>query len=89
MSDPAAPAQGQPAEQPVLHNYRILTLNGLIIDISSPNDLVTMWTLIVRDGWVVTPNDFIPYHALAHIQLLPPTEAGARPKIVPFLNRQP
>jgi hypothetical protein len=83
----AAPAPEQPPQaEPKLYAYRITTLNGIIIDITSPNEMVTLWSIIVRDGWVVTPEDFIPYHALASIKALPPPKAEG-PKVVPFLNR--
>ena len=70
-----------------MHNYQMITLNGIIISFASPNDLVTLWSIIVRDGWVVTPEDFVPYHAIAHIKLMPPPKPENGPKIVPFLNR--
>lgn len=75
------------ASAPQLHSYRITTLNGLIVDIGTPHDLITLWSIIVRDGWLVTPEDFIPYHALAHIKALPPEKPDNGPKVVPFLNR--
>lgn len=67
MTDQPVPA---PAEAPPLYNYRIITLAGRIFDVGSANDWVAFWSVIKRDGYMVAPKGFVPYHAINSIEPL-------------------
>lgn len=60
----------QMADQPQ-HLIRISCLNGVVWDISTPNDLLSCVKVIKADGFLLIPNpeggvaQVIPYHAIA------------------------
>lgn len=54
----------QPAG-PKLYSYRVTALNGQWFDIASPYEWTLLWSMIVRDGYVLSAEVFVPYHAIA------------------------
>lgn len=54
----------QPAA-PQMHKYRVRALNGECWDFMSPWEWTVFWSLVKRDGYLVTSKGFMPYHAIA------------------------
>lgn len=56
--------------------FRLITVNGIVVDFQSPNSLEAMWTLIRGDGCFQTvsndgkPSRYIPFHAVASVEYL-------------------
>lgn len=56
----------QPAA-PRMYKYRVRSLNGEVWDFGSPWEWTVFWSLVKRDGYLVTTKGFMPYHSIATI----------------------
>lgn len=58
-------------------SFRLITINGIVIDFQSPNSLEAMWILIKGDGYFQAlmadnPVKRIPFHAIASLEYITP-----------------
>lgn len=62
--------------QPAITTIRVVLLNGLAYEINTPNVLGILHKLIKADGYLdlISSGKIVPYHAIAVIELIPPTE---------------
>ena len=80
MSDPNAPA---PAEQPkLLHNYRIICLNGWSVNVASPADFQAFCKVAKADGYIASDVMFIVYDNIVSIESIGPFDQ--RQNVLPF-----
>lgn len=59
-----APPAAAAAEPQKLYKYQIRTKGGGSFEVESPWDWMAFWSLVKRDGYVISVKGFIPYHAI-------------------------
>lgn len=64
MNEASAPPATAAAEPQKLYKYQIRTTGGGSFEVESPYVWVMWWSIIKRDGYIVSDKGFIPYHAI-------------------------
>lgn len=75
-----------PAEQPApaLNNYKVVCLNGFMVNVASPNDLAMFCKIAKCDGYIASDKLFIAYDAIATIESLGPFVPQQNVMTLPF-----
>lgn len=68
-------------QQPKVFTYRLMTLNGLIVDFQAPQPIENLWTIFKGEGYFQMRDEKgfafrrIPFHAIADLQYFDPQAA--------------
>ena len=81
MNDGTATA-GAAAPQPI-NNYKIVCLNGFMVNVASPNDLALFCKIAKCDGYIASDKVFINYDAVVSIEYIGPFVPGQTVQLGP------